>query len=92
MQPTTPGRAEVAGMLNTKLRKTGAILMHDGRIHIGGFYANDCMCREVAAHALLWAIGEMQRELAELIARPGGSGNTSIDLPPEVHKALGLPE
>jgi hypothetical protein len=48
------------------------------------------MCREVAAHALLWAIGEMQRELTELIAHPGGTGNTGIDLPPEVHSALGL--
>lgn len=78
-------------LLDTKLRKTGTILMHNGRIHIGGFSANGCMCREVAAHALLWAIGEMQRELAELIARPGGSGNTSIDLPQKVHEALGLP-
>jgi hypothetical protein len=79
-------------MLNTTLYKTGTILMHGGRIHIAGFGADNCMCREVAAHALLWAIGEMQRELYELIARPGGTGNTGVDLPPEVHSALGLPD
>lgn len=77
-------------MLDTKLRKTGTILMHEGHIHIAGFSADECMCREVAAHALLWAIGEMQRELVQLVAIPGGSGNTSIDLPLEVESALGL--
>lgn len=77
-------------MLDTKLIKTGTILMHEGLIHIAGFDAEDCMCRELAAHALLWAIGEMQRELSELIARPGGTGNTVMDLPAEVSSALGL--
>jgi hypothetical protein len=77
-------------MLDTKLQKTGTILMHQGRIYVAGFSADNCMCREVAAHALLWGIGEMQRELAELVAVPGGTGNTAIDLPQKVERALGI--
>lgn len=79
-------------MLDTELSKVGTILMHAGQIRIAGFRAEGCMCREVAAHALLWAISECQRELAELIKRPGGTGNTGIDLPESVHNALGLDE
>ena len=78
-------------MLDTKLKKTGTILMHDGHIYFTGFNADDCMCREVGAHALIWAIGEMQRELAELIHRPGGTGKTGADLPFEVEQALSIP-
>ncbi len=79
-------------MLDTKLIKPGTILMHHGKIHIEGFEAENCMCREVAAHALLWGIGEMQRELTALINQPGGSGNTCLDLPKKVREALGLTE
>ena len=68
-------------MLDTKLTKTGTILMHEGRIYTAGFSAPDCMCREVAAHALLWAIGEMQRELTALIEKPGGMGNVCASMP-----------
>lgn len=78
-------------MLDTKLDKTGTLLMHKGKIYISGFSAPGCMCREVAAHALLWAIGELQRELAELIAKPGGSMNVSADMPSAaVEAALGI--
>lgn len=83
--------SSAASMLDTKLRKAGTLLMHDGRIYTSGFRANDCMCREVAAHALIWAIGEMQRELVALIERPGGTGNVCGDMPSEaVEKALGI--
>jgi hypothetical protein len=78
-------------MLDTKLRKTGTLLMHDGRIYTSGFRADGCMCREVAAHALLWAIGELQRELAALIEKPGGTGNVAADMPSAaVETALGI--
>lgn len=77
-------------MLDTRLKKTGSILMHDGKISLEGFEADGCMCREVAIHALLWAIGELQRELAEEIHQPGGSGNVSIDFGPKLCKALGI--
>lgn len=78
-------------MLDTKLSETGTILMHGGHIYIAGFSADDCSCREVAAHAMLWAIAECQRELAELINGPAGAGKSVIDLPPEVEHALGTP-
>lgn len=77
-------------MLDTKLDMVGTILMHDGHIHIDGFGADECGCREVAIHAMLWAIGELQREIAADIAKPGGSGKVGIGLPPQVRKALGL--
>lgn len=79
-------------MLDTKLSKTGSILMHDGKIQIEGFEADNCMCREVAIHAMLWAIGELQREIAEDIARPGGSGNVSMDFNSDLRQALGMPD
>lgn len=78
-------------MLDTKLVKTGTLLMHEGRIYTSGFSAPDCMCREVGVHALLWAIGELQRELTDLIAKPGGSGHVCADMPSAaVEKALGI--
>ena len=78
-------------MIDTKLERAGTILMHDGKIYLDGFEADGCMCREVAIHALIWGIGQMQQELVALIDRPGGTDNTCIDLPPAVHDALGLP-
>jgi len=76
-------------MLDTHLNSPGTILMHNGHIYVGdGFDADDCMCREVAIHALIWAIGELQRELVEEIRTAGGSGNVSIDLPPGVEDEL----
>lgn len=78
-------------MLDTKLVKTGTLLMYKGRIYTSGFRAPDCMCREVAVHALLWAIGEMQRELVALIEKPGGTGNVAADMPSAaVESALGI--
>jgi len=74
-------------MLDKKLKKAGTILIHNGMIHVDGFEADDCMCREVAALAVLWAIGKMQQELVAMIANPG-EGNIGMDLPPNVHKAL----
>ena len=46
-------------MLDTKLDKSGTILMHSGKIHIDGFESDNCMCREVAIRAMLWAIGDL---------------------------------
>lgn len=77
-------------MLDTELKKTGTVLMHKGQIYISGFKAENCTCREVAAHSLIWAIGEMQRELTALVNQPGGSGNTCSDLPQKVEAALGI--
>ncbi len=66
--------------------------MHDGKIQIQGFDADGCMCREVQIHAMLWAIGELQREIQATIEIAGGSGNASMDLPVEVNEALRLPD
>lgn len=71
-------------MLDKKLRRTGILLMDRNRIFVDGFAADGCMCREVAALALLWAIGELQRELTALIRQPGGTGKSCIGLPCEV--------
>lgn len=66
-------------MLDTKLRKTGSILMHEGKIQIQGFEGDNLGCREVCIHAMLWAIGELQKEVMEDIEKPGGGGNVSLD-------------
>jgi hypothetical protein len=62
--------------------------MHNGRIYLDGFEADDAMCREVAALGMLWAIGELQAELTALIQQPGGTGKSCIDLPQEIALAL----
>lgn len=66
-------------MLDLKLKRIGKVTMTAKKIEIDGFAADGAMCREVAALALIWAIGKMQNELSALIRKPGGTGNTSID-------------
>lgn len=66
-------------MLDQKLKKVGKLTMQNGRIELDGFDVDGAMCREVAAHALLWAIGELQKELTEIINQPGGTGICSVD-------------
>lgn len=78
-------------MLDTKLEKTGTLLIHDGQVFIEGFDADDCMCREVAIHAMLWAIGKLQEEVRLTIHDPE-LGNACMDLPAGVGEALGLPD
>jgi len=75
-------------MLDLTLKQTGTVLIHKGRIYLGGFEADNAMCREVAALGILWAIGELQAELTALIQQPGGTGKSCIDLPHEVELAL----
>lgn len=66
-------------MLDLHLRKTGTIRLDAKKIEIEGFRADDAMCREVAALALIWAIGRLQNELSALVRKPGGTGDTSVD-------------
>lgn len=66
-------------MLDKRLTKFGKVTLENGKIFVEGFDANDAMCREVGALALAWAIGEMQRELVEIIAQPGGTGKCVVD-------------
>ena len=75
-------------MLDLKLKQTGMLLMHNGRIYLDGFEADSAMCREVAALAILWAIGELQAELTALIHQPGGTGKSCIGLPRRLEEAL----
>lgn len=77
-------------MLDTKLSKTGTILMHNGEIQIQGFEGDNLGCREVCIHAMLWAIGELQREVIADIEKPGGSGKVALDLPPDICEALNI--
>lgn len=76
--------------MNLELSKAGTVLIHDGQISLGGFEGENCGCSDVAILALIWAIGELQRELTECLRTPGGSGKCGIDLPQEVEKALGI--
>jgi hypothetical protein len=38
-----------------------------------GFEGDGCSCRDVAALACLWAIGELQREVMRCIEQPGNN-------------------
>ena len=66
-------------MIDQKLTKIGRLKITQDGICIDGFEAEGATCREVGALALLWAIGELQRELAAMIETPGGSGKCSVD-------------
>lgn len=67
-------------MLDKKLTRPGRLVMEKGKIHLDDFdVSGSRSCRESVAVSLLWAIGELQRELAEIIDRPGGTGNVSFD-------------
>lgn len=41
------------------------------------FHCENATCRETAALAMVWAIGELQRNLRELMEKPGG-GNVTL--------------
>lgn len=78
-------------MLDTELKKTGTVLIHEGKIYTEGFEVDNCMCREVGIHAMLWAIGELQREIVETL-KEGNQGTSRADLPIAVSRVLGFPE
>lgn len=79
-------------MLDSKITKPGTILIHEGSIYIDNFdtEGRPTMCRELCILAMIWAIGELQKSVAECIAAPGG-GNSCADLPDDVRIALGIP-
>ena len=53
-----------------KLTKIGGIGISADRILIEGFEADGATCRDVAALAIVWAIGELQRELMATLEAP----------------------
>ena len=58
-----------------KLTKTGTVTIGGHgrlRVIVEGFEGDGCSCRDVAALAMLWAIGELQRELMATLEKPGG--------------------
>lgn len=61
-----------------RLTELGTLTLSADRIYLSGFSANDCSCRDVVALALVWAIGELQRELALTLESPG-AGKAGID-------------
>jgi hypothetical protein len=62
----------------THLTFTGKVTVTASGIAVEGFEAHGASCRDVAALAALWAIGELQREVLKTLERPGG-GNIAID-------------
>lgn len=66
-------------MNDLKLTKTGTLNIQQDEITIDGFDAEGASCREVGVLALLWAIGELQKELTAMLEKPGGSGKCSVD-------------
>jgi hypothetical protein len=65
-------------MMDKSLSRIGTITVIGGEIRLEGFEGNGCSCREVAALALLWAIGHFQEQLQQQILKPGGSGLVSV--------------
>jgi len=62
-------------MLDTeeaRLTRTGTVTINADGVFVEGFSAENGTCRDVAALAALWAIGELQRELMKTLEQPGG--------------------
>ena len=58
-----------------KLTKIGKVVIDEKgkcRVVIRGLKGDDCSCRDLTALAMLWAIGELQRELMATLEQPGG--------------------
>jgi hypothetical protein len=61
------------------LTKVGKItIIPSGDVRIEGFDGEGCTCRDVAALAMTYAIGVLQRELMAVITAPGG-GRVVVD-------------
>ena len=66
------------------ITKLGKVTIHgnpkpgQNRIVVRGFSGNGTTCRDISALALVWAIGELQRELMETLKAPGG-GDVGVD-------------
>lgn len=57
-----------------RLTATGQLLItRDGKVEISDFAGDGCSCRDVAALALVWAIGLLQAELMKALEAPGRS-------------------
>ena len=61
-----------------KITKTGRVTITKEGISVEGFGVKGAMCRDVAVMAAAWAIGELQREMLKIIAKPGG-GKIGVD-------------
>ena len=60
-----------------KLTMLGTVTITPDGISIDGFDGENVSCRDLAALAAAWAIGELQRELQATLERPGG-GKISV--------------
>ena len=54
------------------LVQTGTVTVRGHQTIIEGFRGHNASCRDVAALALVWAIGVLQRELQATLEKPGG--------------------
>lgn len=61
-----------------RLYQNGTVTVTPTGITVAGFEGLNASCRDVAALAALWAIGELQRELMATLERPGG-GKIGVD-------------
>lgn len=64
---------------HTRLTRHGRITITEGRITVARFDGENASCRDVAVLALAWAIGELQREMVNIIEQPGGSTRVVVD-------------
>jgi len=60
---------------------TGEVRVSSRGVAISLFDCENASCRDLAALAMVWAIGELQRNLLALMEKPGG-GNVTVDYIP----------
>ena len=59
----------------------GEVLVSSRGVAISLFDCENASCRDLAALAMVWAIGELQRSLLALMEKPGG-GNVTVEYSP----------
>ena len=60
------------------ITQAGVVTISPDGILVAGFDGDNTSCRDISALAMVWAIGELQRELLATLERPGG-GNVAVD-------------
>lgn len=55
-----------------KLTKTGKITITADEIIVEGFEGDGTSCRDLAVLAMMWGIGELQKDVVADLQEPGG--------------------
>ncbi len=62
-----------------QLTKVGTLSISSGKIVVSGFDGDGCTCRDISALAIIWAIGQLQSSLLDVVREPGKADHVVFD-------------